>query len=553
MKTQIEKNLPLLANLLANFLGVFMVNLVQGDIMERLLPDLWERVYSVGMFFDPVVFSLCVVATLFFEKPVRQCFSYKEVTEAPAFLLVKARKRLLTTPYFYMGINLLAWLAAAIFFPMILSQDGAPVFLVVRTAAQCLIIGVITCSLAFFLVEAILQRYFMARFFPKGGVFAISGVPRTLIITRLMVLFIITGFVPCVVSLLMASGMHRVLATTELSSLEVVNLFSSALTINALVFIGTGLMLAMLVSISLANPFRVIVAALKDIQEGKLDIWIPIHSTDEVGYTCESINRMAGGLREKERLRKSLDLAGAVQKSLLPDNPPCVQGLAIAAVSIPCDETGGDYYDFISRGQDDFGVDIVVGDVVGHGISSALLMTSVRAMIRTRCELGGNYSEIIQDVNKLLCRDVGETGNFVTLFYLGYDVATSMMTWVRAGHDPALLYNPGTDAFRELKEGGPSLGIIADANYSSGTELMTDGLVLLLGTDGIWETRSAKKGLFGKERVRKIIRYHAHKSAQQILDELLNSLTVFREGYPVEDDITAVVIKGCLAEGASSE
>ncbi|MCP4338321.1 MAG: hypothetical protein GY799_05400, partial [Desulfobulbaceae bacterium] len=234
MKTQIEKNLPLLSNLFANVLGVFMINLVQGDITERLLPDFREGTDLVSMIFDPLVFSLCVVATLLYEKPVRQCFSYKEVTEVPPFLLAKARKRILTIPYFYMGINLLAWLAAAIIFPMFLSKGGAPVFMVVRTAAQCLIIGIITCSLAFFLVEAILQRYFMARFFPRGGVFAISGVPRTLIITRLIALFIITGFVPCVVSLLMARGMHRVLAATQLSSLEVVNLFSSALTINAL-------------------------------------------------------------------------------------------------------------------------------------------------------------------------------------------------------------------------------------------------------------------------------------------------------------------------------
>lgn len=520
-----------------------MVILVQGDIMERLLADLQERADWASMIFDPIVFSLSMAAALLFEKPVRKCFSYREVTGAPSKLLAKARKRLLTIPYFYMGINLLAWLVAAIFFPIILNQNGAPVYLVIRTAAQCIIIGIITCSLAFFLVEAVLQRYFMARFFPRGGVFSISGVPRTLIITRLMVLFIITGFVPCVVSLLMARGMQRVLTEAHLNSLEVVNYFSSALTINALVFIGTGLMLAILVSISLAKPFHAIVGALQSIQEGNLDIWIPIHSTDEVGYTCESINQMVGGLREKERLRKSLDLAGAVQKSLLPDKPPDVPGLDLAGVSIPCDETGGDYYDFISRGQDKLGVDIVVGDVVGHGISSALLMTSVRAMIRTRCELGGSYSEIIQDVNRILCSDVGETGNFATLFYLGYNAATSRMTWVRAGHDPALLYNIETDAFRELREGGPSLGIIADANYSSGTELLTDGMLLLLGTDGIWETRSSNKGLFGKERVRDIIRSSAHKSAQQILEDLLNSLTAFRLDHPVEDDITAVVIK----------
>ncbi len=553
MNKTIEKNLPLLANIFANFLGVFMINVVQGDIAERLLPVLGGRAHLVITTFKPLVFCICLAAALLFERPVRQCFTYRDVVEAPSSLLAKARKRLLIIPYFYMGTNLLSWLAAAILFPMLLGLDGAPTVLVVRTAAQNLIIGIITCTLAFFLVEAILQKYFMARFFPRGGVFSIRGVPRTLIITRLIALFIITGFVPCLVSLLMANGMQRMLATTQLSSLEVVNLFSSALTTNALLFIGTGLMVALLVSLTLANPFRVIVAALHDIREGKLDVWLPVHSTDEVGYTCESINRMADGLREKERLRNSLNLAGAVQKSLLPAHPPVVQGLDIAGASIPCDETGGDYYDFISNGQDETGLVIVVGDVAGHGISSALLMTSVRAMIRTRCELGGNYSEIIQDVNQLLCRDVGESGNFVTLFYLGYDVASSTLTWVRAGHDPALLYDPQADVFFELKEGGPSLGVIADANYSCGTMVMTTGQVLLIGTDGIWETRSEQKGLFGKERVREIIRSNAHRSAQQIQEELLSSLTTFREGDPVEDDITAVVIKGCMVKGASSE
>lgn len=543
MNTKIVKNLPIFANLCANLLGVFIINLVQGDIVERLLPDWPERADSVSMIFDPLVFSICLVVALLFEKPIRQCFNYKDVTESPPALLEKAKIRLLTIPYFYMGMNLLTWLSAAVIFPMILSQLGAPTFLVVRMVAQCIIVGIITCGLAFFLVEAILQRYFMTRFFPSGGVFEIPGIPRTLIIIRLMVLFIISGFVPCIVTLFMASGMHRMLTTTPLNSLEVVHLFSSAMTINALLFIGTGLALAILVSITLVHPFRVIVAALEDIQKGNLNVWIPIHSTDEVGYTCESINRMASGLREKERLRKSLDLAGTVQKRLFPATPPRVSGLDLAGVSIPCDETGGDYYDFITREKDSGGVDVIVGDVVGHGISSALLMTSVRAMVRTRSEIGGNLSDILQDVNQLLYKDVGSTGDFVTAFYLGYDGATKTMTWVRAGHDPALLYDSETDSFRELREGGPSLGVIADANYANGTERMTGGMVLLLATDGIWETRSAGNELFGKDRIRKIIRANSYKSAQQILDELLTTLTAFREGNQAEDDITAVVIR----------
>ncbi len=543
MRKQIEKNLPISANFLANVFGVVIINLVQGDIVGLISPESLAISHRVSMVFDPLVFSLSVVVALVFEKPIRQCFRYREVTGAPTLLLEKARRRVLLTPYFYMGMNLLAWLAGAIVYSLALSQPGAPVFLIVRTTAQSLIVGIITCSLAFFLVEAILQKYFMTKFFPKGGVFAISGVPRTLILTRLMVLFIIAGFVPCLVSLLMANGMHQVLALDQLDSMEVVNLFSSGLTLNALIFIGTGFMLVMLVSITLVHPFRVITTALQEIQKGNFDVWLPTHSTDEVGYTCESINRMADGLREKERLRKSLDLAGMVQRSLLPESSPKVPGLDIAGWSLPCDETGGDYYDFIKRGEDGSSLDVIVGDVVGHGISSALLMTSVRAMIRTRCELGGSYSDIVQDVNKLLCKDVGETGHFVTMFYLGCDVDSNMMTWVRAGHDPAFFYNSKTDAFQELREGGPSLGLQDDAIYSSGSMPMTDGAVLLIGTDGIWETCSKKSGFFGKERVREIIRSNAHNSAQQILDTLLSSLTDFRQGDPVEDDTTAVIIK----------
>ena len=543
MRKQLEKNLPISANMLANLFGVVMINLVQGDIVGLLSPNSLDKTNLVSMIFDPFVFSFCLVGALIFEKPVRQCFDFKAITGAPSTLLEKARKRVLLTPYFYMGMNLFAWLAGAIIYPLVLSQTGAPVFLVVRMTAQCLIIGIITCSLAFFLVEAILQKYFMTKFFPLGGVFTIKGVPRTLILTRLIVLFVITGFVPCIVSLLMASGMHRVLASNRLDSLEVVNLFSTGLAINALVFIGTGLMLAILVSITLARPFRVIIAALQEIEKGNFDVWLPTHSTDEVGYTCESINRMADGLREKERLRKSLDLAGMVQRSLLPDSSPKVPGLDIAGWSLPCDETGGDYYDFIKRGEDGSSLDIIVGDVVGHGISSALLMTSIRAMIRTRCELGGSYSDIVQDVNKLLCKDVGETGHFVTMFYFGYDVTSNMITWVRAGHDPAFLYNSKTDAFQELREGGPSLGLQDKAIYSSGTMPITDGTVLLIGTDGIWETCSKKNGFFGKDRVKEIIRSNAHSSAQQILEKLLKSLDDFRKDDPVEDDTTAVVIK----------
>lgn len=544
MKKWFIKNLPLLANLLANYFGVFMIHVVQGHLVRQLFPLVGKTTMLVGLLYDPLVIVLSVVAVLWWERPVRRCLNYEDLTEAPAPLLAGARKRLLSVPYFYMGINLLAWVVAAVLFPAVLAYDDIPGVLVARTAAQCLIVGIITCTLAFFLVEAILQTWFMPRFFPRGGVFDVQGVPRTRIITRLIALFAIAGFVPGVVSLVMAGSMQHVLATSQLNPVEVIQIYSSAMSTNALVFIGTGLVLVILVSLTLAHPFRAIMSALHDIRHGRLNVRIPVRSTDEVGYTCEAINRMAGGLREREQLRRSLTLAGAVQQSLLPNQPPAVPGLDIAGVSIPCDETGGDYFDYVHLARPDANIGIVVGDVSGHGIPSALLMTTVRAMVRTRSNLPGSPCEMLADLNRQLCRDVGDSGNFVTLFFLGFEVPSRAISWVRAGQDPALLYTPETNLFQELREGGPTLGVMAEAEYTNGSGHLLPDQVLLIGTDGIWESRSRSGEPFGKDRVRRVVRDHAHLKAQDILDTLLAELTAFQAGQPAEDDITAVVVKG---------
>jgi sigma-B regulation protein RsbU (phosphoserine phosphatase) len=110
--------------------------------------------------------------------------------------------------------------------------------------------------------------------------------------------------------------------------------------------------------------------------------------------------------------------------------------LDVAGKSIYCDETGGDYYDFIIlKEKDKLGV--VVGDVAGHGISSALLMASVRSSLRQRLASPGSISQVIGDVNHQLAGDLEDSGQFVTLFYLEVDPTRANFEWVRAGHEPA--------------------------------------------------------------------------------------------------------------------
>ena len=232
-----------------------------------------------------------------------------------------------------------------------------------------------------------------------------------------------------------------------------------------------------------------------------------------------------------------------VQQSLLPKKDPKVDGLDIAGKSIYCYETGGDYYDFLQIGERGK-IGVVVGDVSGHGIPSALLMASARAFIRQRTALSNNLSTIVSDVNRQLALDVEDSGQFMTLFFLTIDKSEKNLKWVRAGHDPAILYNPYTDTFEALKGNGLALGIEKDWWYEeSQYNDLVEGQIILLGTDGIWEARNTKGEVYGKEPIYRIVRQNRAAGAKEILETVFEDLRNFQGKREPEDDITLTVIK----------
>jgi sigma-B regulation protein RsbU (phosphoserine phosphatase) len=240
-----------------------------------------------------------------------------------------------------------------------------------------------------------------------------------------------------------------------------------------------------------------------------------------------------------------LDLAKEVQQNLLPAVDPRFPGLDIAGKSIYCDETGGDYFDFFDSAEKNtqkFGV--VIGDVSDHGIPSALLMASARAFLRQRTALSGSIADIVGDVNRQLTRDVEDTGRFITLFYLQIDMPKGRLSWVRAGHEPALLYDPVTDGFEELTGEGIALGVDSRWQYvTSQRDELGDGQIILLSTDGIWEARNPQDQMFGRKAVSEIIRRHAHATAAEIQDAILIELNRFQQGISPADDVTLVIVK----------
>ncbi len=243
--------------------------------------------------------------------------------------------------------------------------------------------------------------------------------------------------------------------------------------------------------------------------------------------------------------KKALALAGEVQKSLLPQRTPSIPGLDIAAKSISCEEIGGDYFDFFWQRENlDGPFSVVVGDIAGHGVDAALLMISARTFLRMRSFQPGNMSEIICAMNRHLTQDILETGRFMTLFYMTINLGNDRIDWVRAGHDPAIIYDPTQDEFEQLKGEGVALGVDDEFKFGENhkTEIL-DGQIIAIGTDGIWEARSKSEKMFGKERFKEIIRQNASASADDILNAVYSELNQFTKGRRSEDDITLVVIK----------
>jgi serine phosphatase RsbU (regulator of sigma subunit) len=248
---------------------------------------------------------------------------------------------------------------------------------------------------------------------------------------------------------------------------------------------------------------------------------------------------------EHDKIKQSLDLAREIQQNLLPHKNPQLERLDIAGRSIYCDETGGDYYDFIIRDTGENGqLAIAIGDVSGHGISSALLMATVRSSLRQRLSQPGSADRIISDVNRQLAHDVEDSGQFMTLFYLMIDPIKKHLQWVRAGHDPAIFYDRDTDTFEELGGSGVALGVMEDSIFKAYTKTaLRKGQIIFLCTDGIWESGNQKREMFGKKPIYDIIRKNSALSANDILNAMLESLNRFQKGAKIEDDITLVVIK----------
>ena len=295
---------------------------------------------------------------------------------------------------------------------------------------------------------------------------------------------------------------------------------------------------------TVTKPLEALAQAAQKLARGDFQVRVNINSKDEFGDMGRIFNSVGPRLDAHYRMRQSLDVANEIQQHLLPESPPQHAGLDIDGITLYSDETGGDYFDYLcTEEHKKEGLCVVVGDVADHGIPSALLMATARAFLRLRAAMPGRPGDIVSDVNRAFASDVEKSGRFMTLFLAWIDPDRRRMVWVNAGHEPAIVYDPASDTFVNLKGNGMPLGVNEDIAYNEISFELKPGQLIFIGTDGIRETRNRNDEMFGNQRLKEILRRHANAPAQTIKRTILDAVTGFRENQPQEDDLTLVVIK----------
>jgi phosphoserine phosphatase RsbU/P len=244
-------------------------------------------------------------------------------------------------------------------------------------------------------------------------------------------------------------------------------------------------------------------------------------------------------LLEKERLEREMALARGIQRSLLPETAPVIPGFDLAVLNEPCFEVGGDYYDFLGLGPNTLLV--VIADVEGKGISSAMVMSNLQATLRALVLHLHSLNDIAESVNKMILHDTrGE--KYMTMFMGLIDTRRKAIHYINCGHVPPVIVRPGSEPI-ELTEGGMVIGLFENVQFERGHIKFQTGDILLLCTDGITEAMDVKNDEFGLERLVASVSEMPDRKAKEIVLKVCNDVTEFSKGGTHMDDKVMLAIK----------
>jgi phosphoserine phosphatase RsbU/P len=249
--------------------------------------------------------------------------------------------------------------------------------------------------------------------------------------------------------------------------------------------------------------------------------------------------RLTRELLDRRRLEKELAIAREIQASFLPEVSPVVPGFDLAGTTIPHDEVGGDYYDFIPISESRLG--IAIADVSGKGIPAALIMAGFRMSLLAEIRNDFAIRAVMRKVNSLL-HESTDRDKFVTAFYGVLDHKNRVLIFSNAGHNPPVLFR-SQGRIEYLEEGGVALGVLAEAAYDERPVALNPGDVLLFFTDGVSEAESPTGEHFGQQRIEQTVAALTARSSTEIMAGVIAAVKEWTGERGQSDDLTLVVLK----------
>lgn len=288
----------------------------------------------------------------------------------------------------------------------------------------------------------------------------------------------------------------------------------------------------------------VIETSLKKAEDGTLGICKVCH-----GYVDENLLEMDYtssicldhfSPEERRRLEDELELSQIIQRALLPQKIPIVQGLDLAVFNRPSDILGGDYFDFLEFKDGAFGV--AIADVVGHGVSASIIMSSLQTALRTLVPQHNSPTDVLGQINHFYIHNINLT-TFITAFLAHFDAKTQTLTYSNAGQTPPLLIKPKGRQSSWLKPTSAAIGLVEAYDPQHASVQLSKGDIVFFYTDGVTEASNPKDEQFGMKRLEMLLTANTDLSAQEIVSLVREEVREFSDGQPLADDTTMVALK----------
>ncbi len=245
-------------------------------------------------------------------------------------------------------------------------------------------------------------------------------------------------------------------------------------------------------------------------------------------------------LLQQERLKRDLEIASKVQRSILPARLPTIPGFEFSVQSKPAREVGGDFYDVIEVSDDTFA--LVVADVSGKSWQAAIFMAIVRALLLREASEHLSPAETMQKIHSQIMK-TSTAEMFVTMFYGLVNTKDNRMRFVRAGHDRPILYRAMTRSMELLAPPGRFIGLWPELIIEEEETTLQPGDCLVCYSDGVPDARNAQGDTFGLDRLLAVVGAKGHLSTQELSAAIIESLDNFTGDTPQTDDITVLLIK----------